>query len=266
MSQPVAMIQARMGSTRLPGKVLKPILGRPMLWHIVQRVKAVGSLTDVVVVTSEHEQDQAIRDFCRSETISVFSGSESDVLDRFYQAAAVYAADPIVRVTGDCPLVDPVLIERVLKIFSTGSWDHVSVATGAGALYLNRGRFPDGLDAECFSFAALQRAWNAAAAPSDREHVTPYIWRVPERFRCHLVTADQDFSELRWTVDHEEDFLMITRIYEALYREERPFQFGEVIDYLRNRPELALMNRARIGGEGYAAVWHPDERSRTSHE
>jgi spore coat polysaccharide biosynthesis protein SpsF len=266
MNRPVAMIQARMGSTRLAGKVLKPILGRPMLWHIVQRVKAVRPLADIVVVTSEHGQDQAIRDFCRREAISVFSGSEGDVLDRFYQAAIVYSADPVVRVTGDCPLIDPFLMERVLKIFGTGFWDHVSVATGAGALYLDQGRFPDGLDAECFSFAALQRAWNDATAPSDREHVTPYIWRVPERFRCYLLTADEDFSGLRWTVDHEEDFVMITRIYEALYREEGPFQFGEVIAYLRSHPELTLMNRARIGGEGYAGVWHPNEGSRTSHE
>jgi spore coat polysaccharide biosynthesis protein SpsF len=229
-------------------------------------VRTARRLADVVVVTSKDGQDQAIRDFCHREAISVFSGSEADVLDRFYQAAEVYSADPVVRVTGDCPLVEPVLIDRLLEIFSDGSWDHVSVATGAGALYLDSGRFPDGLDAECFSFAALKRAWNEAIAPSDREHVTPYIWRVPDRFRCHLLTADSDFSEMRWTVDHEEDLLMITRIYEALYRNDRPFQFNDVVQFLKRRPEVARMNRARIGAEGYAEVWHPSQRSGMSHE
>jgi spore coat polysaccharide biosynthesis protein SpsF len=266
MKHAVAMIQARMGSTRFPGKVLKPILGRPMLLHIVQRVRSVRALKNVVVLTSERCEDQPIRDLCRSEGIAVFNGSENDVLDRFYQAALRYSADPLVRVTGDCPLVDPQLIEQLLEIFAAGSWDHVSVAAGAGALYLNRGRFPDGLDAECFSIAALKRAWSEATASSDREHVTPYIWRVPERFRCRLVDADGDYSDMRWTVDHEEDFVMITRIYEALYRPERPFTFAEIIDFLKRRPELALLNRARIGTEGYAGVWHPEERSGTRDE
>jgi spore coat polysaccharide biosynthesis protein SpsF (cytidylyltransferase family) len=259
MRQATAMIQARMGSTRLPGKVLKALAGRPMLWHIVQRVGAVRGVGNVVVLTSERLEDQPIRDFCENEGISVFGGSERDVLDRFYQAAIRYGSDPVIRITGDCPLVDPELIERVILLFASGEWDHVSVATGAGALYLNEGRFPDGLDAECFSFASLARAWREATAASDREHVTPFIWRTPGRFRCRLVHADQDFSHLRWTVDHEEDFRMITSVYEALYREGRHFVFREVIELLESRPDLAFINRARIGGEGYAAVWHPDE-------
>jgi spore coat polysaccharide biosynthesis protein SpsF len=257
------MVQARMGSTRLPGKVLRPILGRPMLWHIVQRVRRARGLDAVLVVTSDRREDDAIRDFCRREGIGVFSGSEADVLDRFYRAGLAHGGDPLVRVTGDCPFVDPELIARLLQIYQTGSYDHVSVAAGAGALYLDGGRYPDGLDAECFSFAALEEAWNQATAPSDREHVTPYIWRVPGRFRCTLLKADRDYSELRWTVDHEEDYLMVKRVYEALHREERPFLFKDVVAHLERHPELAQMNRAHIGGEGYARVWRPETLEET---
>jgi spore coat polysaccharide biosynthesis protein SpsF len=234
-----------------------------MLWHIVRRVRYARGLGEVVVATSERPEDRAIRSFCRGEGISVFSGSESDVLDRFYRAAAAYRGDPLVRVTGDCPLVDPDLIERLLKIYATGSYDHVSVAAGAGALFLDGDRFPDGLDAECFSFAALEKAWRHAEAPSDREHVTPYIWRVPGRFRLHLLKSEVDYSSLRWSVDHAEDFRMVTRIYEALYRDDRAFGFGEVIDYLGSHPDLARLNRAWVGREGYERVWHPEGPNRS---
>ncbi len=258
MNTPIVLVQARMGSTRFPGKVLKPILGRPMLWHIVQRVRFARGLSNVVVVTSDRTEDEVIRSFCRDEGIQVFAGSETDVLDRFYQAAVLYHADPVLRVTGDCPLIDPQLVERLLACFATGSYDHVSVATGAGALFLNGRRYPDGLDAECFSFAALKQAWSEATEISDREHVTPHIWRVPGRFRCHMIQSAVDYSHLRWTVDHLDDFRMIVRIYEALYREGRPFLFPEVIDYVKRYPELASMNRSHTGCEGYEHVWHPE--------
>ncbi len=257
MRKAIGMIQARMGSTRLPGKVLKEILGKPMLWHIVQRVRCVRRLSEVIVLTSVSREDELIQQFCKSETIPVFAGDESDVLDRFYQAALFCGADPIVRVTGDCPLVDPELIDRLIECFATGSYDHVSVATGAGALFLESGCYPDGLDAECFSFAALKQAWSEAIETSDREHVTPYIWRVPGRFRCHMIQSPVDYSHWRWTVDHLDDFRMIVRIYEALYRDGEPFLFPEVIDHLKRNPELASMNQSRIGCEGYEQVWHP---------
>jgi spore coat polysaccharide biosynthesis protein SpsF len=262
MNTPIVLIQARMGSTRFPGKVLKPLLGRPMLGHLVERVRYARGLHDVVVATSDRSEDGVIRRFCHNEGIHVFAGSEPDVLDRFYQAAVAFGADPVLRVTGDCPLIDPELIERLLELYAGGAYDHVSVATGAGALFLDGGRYPNGLDAECFSFAALQQAWSQATENSDREHVTPYIWRVPDRFRCHMIRSPIDYSHLRWTVDYEDDYLMVKRIYEALYRPERPFLYREIVEHLNRNPELSAANQAHIGQEGYARVWHPETSER----
>jgi len=254
--RPVAIIQARMGSTRLPGKALKPILGRPMLWYIVQRARWVPGVAEVVA-TSDQPGDEPIRRFCQEYGIALFAGSESDVLDRFYQAAIQYAGDPLIRITGDCPFVDPEVVGHLLELYKTGDYDHVGVATGAGAMFLDGGRFPDGLDAECFGFATLERAWREATEPSDREHITPYIWRVPGRFRVRRLKAEKDYSHLRWTVDNEADFQLVSHVYEALYREDEPFLMSDILGYLASHPELAAINQAFIGKEGYLEVWEP---------
>ena len=253
--RPVAIVQARMGSSRLPGKVMKAILGRPMLGHIVERLRAVPALADVVVATSDREQDEAICAFCAGENIRWLAGSEADVLDRFYRAAVREGGDPLIRITADCPLVDPELVTRLMARYDTGEFDHVAVATGAGAMFLSGGRFPDGLDAECFSFDALARAWREATDALDREHVTPYIWRNKEIFRCGHLLSDTDYSAMRWTVDTEEDFALIDRIYQALYRSDRPFTMADVLRFLEQNPDLAQKNRRFIGQEGYENVW-----------
>ncbi len=258
---PVAIVQARMESTRLPGKVLKLILGRPMLEHIVQRLHWVPGVSEVVVATSDQPGDEPIRSFCRKGGIAWFAGSQSDVLDRFYQASVQYEGDPLIRITGDCPLVDPEVVGRLLQLYQTGNYDHVGVATGAGAVFLDGGRFPDGLDAECFSFAALQRAWREAIEPTDREHVTPYIWRVRDRFRLGWLRADKDYSHLRWTVDNEADLQLVSRVYEALYREDRPFLMSDILHYFTNHPELAEVNKHFVGQEGYLELWKPERQS-----
>lgn len=258
--RPVAIVQARMGSTRLPGKVLKPILGRPMLGHIVRRLGYVPGLAGLVVATSDRPGDEPVRAFCRENDISVFAGSEEDVLDRFYRAAGQANGDPLLRITGDCPFVDPDLVGRLIGMYGAGGYDHVAVATGAGALHLAGGRYPDGLDAECFGFSALARAWREATEQSDREHVTPYIWRNKALFRCGHLAAEKDWSHLRWTVDNEADFAMVRKVYEALYREEAPFLMADILAFLDDHPELSESNRGFIGKEGYAEVWRPGER------
>jgi spore coat polysaccharide biosynthesis protein SpsF len=177
------------------------------------------------------------------------------VLDRFYQAAVFYKADPVIRITGDCPFLDPDVVERLIAFYSTGDYDHTGVAAGAGALRLEGGRFPDGLDAECFSFASLERAWREAAHPLDREHVTPYIWRNRHLFRCALLASQKDYSDLRWTVDNEEDFTLVSRVYEALYDERKPFLMADILQYLSDNPDLAESNRHFIGKERYAEIW-----------
>jgi len=258
---PIAIIQARLGSTRLPGKVLRDIVGRPMLWHIVQRVRSVKGVEDVVVATSDTPQDEPIRQFCAEHGIGVFAGSENDVLDRFYRAAKFFAGDPVIRITADCPLTDPEVIHQLLDLYAAGEFDHVGVATGAGAAFLDGGRFPDGLDAECFSYAALERAWREAAETSDREHVTPYIWRVAGRFRLGILKSREDYSALRWTVDNEADFQLISHIYNALFDETRPFLMQDVLNYLGKNPQLVESNSEFIGREGYKEVWRPNHEN-----
>lgn len=251
-----------MGSTRLPGKVLRPILGRPMLWHIVNRVSQAPGIKGVVVATSTLPKDAPIREFCQKEGINHFAGSESDVLDRFYQAAVSFGADPIIRITGDCPLADPQVIGNLLKFYESGKYDHAGVATGAGAVFMDGGRYPNGLDAECFSFRALEKAWKEAKEPTDREHVTPYIWRNTSMFKLGAMKSEIDYSNLRFSVDYEDDFQLITRIYEALYEDGSPFLLDDVINFISTHPELPGMNQKYIGKEGYKALWKKDSASR----
>lgn len=251
----VAIIQARMGSTRLPGKVLRPLMGKPMLWHIVNRLRYVRGLHDVVVATPDAPADRVIVQFCKDNNIACFAGSENDVLDRYYQADLIHKGDPLLRITGDCPLVDPELVTRLIKFYLSGQYDHVGVAAGAVAIYLETGRFPSGLDAECFSFSALEKAWREAKTKSDREHVTPYIWRNKDIFRCASLMAKANYADLRWSVDTEADFKLISIIYQALYREGGIFLMKDILDYLAQHPELSEINREFIGREKYEEVW-----------
>lgn len=251
-----AIIQARMGSTRLPGKVLKPLEGHPMLWHVVQRVRATPGLAEVVVATPESSENDAIRAFCAQEGIAVFSGSEEDVLDRYYQAARAFAADPVVRVTSDCPMVDPNLIGRLLILFGEGGYDYAGIAIGGAAKAFGVNGYPSGLDAECFSFAALERAWREATLQPEREHVTPYIWCNKDRFRNGMHVPAEDWSNMRLSVDEPEDFTVAERIYEALYREGEPaFGFDDVTRFLAAHPEVVELNRRFIGKEKYRDLW-----------
>lgn len=250
----VAIIQARMGSNRLPGKVLMPILGKPMLWHIVRRVRAVPSIDEVVVAVPSDGANEVLRRFCAGNKIAVFAGSETDVLDRYYQAAQQFEADPVIRITADCPMVDPQLIEKLLQTYKSCGYDHIGVAAGAGAERLCKGRFPDGLDAECFAFSALARAWHDATDPRDREHVTRYIWNNKQIFRCGVLTADVAYPKLRLTVDHAEDFELVTKIYESLYSERGPFLLSDVMKFLEINPGLFEVNRKWTEADNYRSV------------
>ena len=238
----LAIIQARLGSSRLPGKVLQPILGKPMLWHIVNRLSQVQSIEKIVVAVPDGPKDDALRRFCQEQGIVCFAGSECDVLDRYYQAAKLHAGDPVLRITADCPLVDPALIQQLGEFYLSGKYDHVGVATGAGAGMLQEGRFPDGLDGECFSFAALERSWHEAVDPRDREHVTRYMWHNRQLFRCGDLKSQHAYPKVRLTVDTPEDFLLITRIYEALYSVDRTFSKDDVMKLLEQNPELCEIN------------------------
>lgn len=251
----IAIIQARMSSSRLPGKVLKPILGISMLEHIVKRLQYVSAIDQTVVATSEELSDDPIYYLCRENKIACYRGSLDDVLERFYQAALLYKANTVIRITGDCPCVDPRLVANLINFYLDGGFDHAGIATGAGAVF-EENRFPNGLDAECFSFAALEKAYKEASKSSDREHVTPYIWRNKDIFECGSLKPEKDYSYIRLSVDHEQDFEVITKIYEKLYEpNNEPFLMEDIIALLGKNPKLLGLNQRFIGKEGYQKLW-----------
>jgi len=238
----LALIQARMGSSRFPGKVLDDLCGRPMLWHVVNRVRRSSGVNKVVVATTDEALDDPIAQFCQTEGIGCFRGSEQDVLDRFYQAAKAHHADVVVRITADCPLIDPAVIDKVLARFGRGDCDYVC--------NVFRYTYPDGLDTEVFSFVALECAWREARKPAEREHVTPYL--RTDKFRTANVESETPVSpvQYRWTVDHPADLEFVRKVYEAFSKNEE-FGFREVFDLLKERPDLATIQAETITNEGY---------------
>ncbi len=253
--RPVAIIQARMGSTRLPGKVLLPLAGKPALWHVVDRLRQVDSIAEVVVATSDEPGDNAIREFCAEHGVQVFSGSESDVLDRYYWAALQFEADPVVRVTGDCPLVDPDAIAALLEIYRDSEYDHLGIVAGGGAASLGVAGFPDGLGVACVRRSAIDRAWLEATDSEDREHVTSYIWRRADEFRIGYVVPPIDLSALRWTVDHPEDYEFIAAVYDSLYSEEHRPSVIEVVQFSVDSEAASSPNATHVGREKYRHLW-----------
>jgi spore coat polysaccharide biosynthesis protein SpsF len=230
----VAIIQARMGSTRLPGKVLADIQGHPMLWHVVERTRRASTFNQIVVATTTQGADDVIADFCRKHGWDCFRGGEKDVLDRYYQAAREYAADAIVRITSDCPLIDPGIMDETVRLFLAENPDYASNSLVC--------TFPRGLDVEVMSFDALAAVWREAAQGYQRAHVTPYLYENPARFKILSVTEDEDHSAQRWTVDTPEDLEFVRAVYS---RFERPdFSFEHVLRLLEREPALTEINRS----------------------
>ena len=242
----MAFVQARMGSTRLPGKVLAPLAGRPALVRIVERLRTVPELDDVVVLTTEVARDDVIVEICCEEGIPAVRGSERDVLDRFHRAAVVLGADRLVRVTADCPLIDAEVVGALIDLAAAHpDVAYASVATGVIGSHTGYRRYPDGLDAETFTVEALACAWREALLPYEREHVTPFILQRPERFGALLLEADQDLGWERWTVDWPADLELVKALYDRLQDSEvGTFGFREVVAALEREPELRALNAA----------------------
>jgi spore coat polysaccharide biosynthesis protein SpsF len=241
----VAIIQARMGSTRLPGKVLADISGKPMLWHLVQRLREANCLCEVVVATSEKPSDNLIESFCREQNISCFRGSEEDVLDRFYQAAKVFRVDIAIRITADCPLMDGRIIDDVFQLLLDSGSDY------AGNCNFGPATFPDGLDVEMFTFATLECAWKEADKRYQREHVTSYITENSNQFKCENLLAPRDLNQWRLTVDEPEDLELIREIFKSLDRFGELFSFQEVVAFLDEHPDFLKINSRFARNEGY---------------
>lgn len=248
----VAIIQARMGSTRLPGKIMLNILGKPILWHVVNRVSKANLVDGLIVATTVNLEDNIIVEFCQNNDFLVFRGSEDDVLDRYYQCAKKYNIKDIVRITADCPLLDPYVIDRVINEYLLGNYDYASNYDYVSNTYT----FLDGFDVEVFSFNALKNAWGNAKLPSEREHVTPYI-KKNENFKKKTVYPNKKYPSYRCSLDHPEDYEFIKRIYEGIGREM--FYIDDVVNYLREHQELLKINQHIKINEGYLKSLREDE-------
>lgn len=233
----VLIIQARMGSTRLPGKVIKPILGQPMLIRQIERLRRCQNVDQQVVATTNDRADDTLASLVTPvPDVDVFRGSTDDVLDRYFGAATSTGADLVVRVTSDCPLIEPSVVDRCIETMLTHFGKVAYVSNCCQRTY------PRGLDTEVIDYPALATAHQHAADAAEREHVTPFIWRRPTRFRLMDVLDAEDNSHLRWTVDTPADLELVERIYEELYPNNPSFDYRDVLDLVAGQPELQNIN------------------------
>jgi spore coat polysaccharide biosynthesis protein SpsF (cytidylyltransferase family) len=251
MARVIAIVQARMGSTRLPGKSLMEIAGLPVITYVIERVKLAKTITEVWLATTTNGEDDALARWAKEHLVPFYRGSPSDVLDRYYQTAHLAAADVVVRITGDCPLIDPQIVDKVVNEFLESSCDYGSNA--------HPPTFPDGLDTEVFTALALQRAWQSAKLPSEREHVTPYIWKHQDLFKTMNVTNDVDLSAMRWTLDTPEDFTFIKRVINACNTAKKIGYKDEIVELLNDHPDWQKINSDQVRNAGYAKSLVQDE-------
>jgi spore coat polysaccharide biosynthesis protein SpsF len=239
----VAIIQARTGSTRLPGKVLMDIAGKPMLWHVIERVKRCKTIDQIVVATTEQDKDKAIIELARRCGVETFAGSEDDVLDRYYQTARKFNAGIVVRITSDCPLIDPIIVDKVVNYYKDNieKIDYVNTAPS----------FPEGVDTEVFCFNALETAWKDAKKRYEREHVTMYMHGNPAIFRLATIENDKDMSAIRFVVDRMEDLTAVREIFKYLYKSGEVFYTQDIINLLEEKPEIMEMNKNILRNEGF---------------
>lgn len=238
----LAVLQARMSSSRLPDKVLQPILGKPMLLRQIERTSRSCEIDRLVVATSTDASDDPLAVVCQEAGIDCFRGALADVLDRFVQAARPHQPALVVRLTGDCPLADPALIDQVIRFFDDGDYDYASNRTPPS--------FPDGLDVEVVRFTCLEQAAREAVLPSHREHVTPFLRAHPERYRLGNVTQAVDLSHLRWTVDEPEDLEFVRLVYERLYPAKPDFTTENILNLIEREPEIQAINSRFARNEG----------------
>jgi len=231
----VAIIQARLGSTRLPGKVLKDIGGRTMLARVVMRSMQASLLDKVVVATTVEPADEAIVQESEKLGVQVSCGSELNVLDRYYKTARHFKADVVVRITSDCPLIDGEVIDRIINAFREQKADYASNGLG-------KRTYPRGVGAEAMTMQALEKAWKEASKDYERVHVTPYIHMNPRMFKLASVENEIDCSRYRWTVDTQEDLDFVRAVYANLGNRD-DFSWQEALKLLERKPELAEINR-----------------------
>ena len=243
-----------MGSSRLPGKVLMDLEGKTVLERVIERVKISNFVDNVVVATTVSEQDDKIEILCKKIGVKIFRGSQDDVLDRYYQTAKFFGADDadnIVRITSDCPLMDYRIIDLVIKVHLENKVQYTSNTFDE--------TYPDGEDVEIFTFSALEKAWKEANLTSEREHVTPYIRKHPELFKLFNVKNDENLRDYRWTLDTKRDYEFIKAVYSDLYKIDPFFGMKQILNLLKNKPEIMDINKDILRNEGYLKSLREDK-------
>lgn len=231
----VAIVQARMSSTRLPGKILKTVLHKPLLQYQMERLQRCKTLDQIVIATTTNECDDTIVAFCQQHNIAFYRGSEHDVLARYYEAATLYEADVVVRITSDCPVIDPSVVDKVVHTYvENPTYDYLSNT-------LLRS-YPRGMDTSLMPYKTLAAIHAVATDPADREHVTKYAYDRPQQFVVGNVANDVDYSEHRWTVDTIEDFEVVKILLEALYPSNKNFTMNDMVRYVEEHPNVQAIN------------------------
>lgn len=231
-----AIIEARMGSTRLPGKTMLPILGKPSIELLIERLRLARKIDTIILATTTNSEDDVIESFCKKNKVICFRGSSSDVLGRVYNAAKKYNTDVVVEVTGDCPLLDPWLIDKCIDMFLKSDYDYLS--------NFIKQSYPPGIDVQIFSFRVLEEINKLVKAEKFREHVTLYILKHPEKYRMHNVPAPPEFFYPDWhlELDEQKDYELIEKIYEALYFNNPHFTTMDIINLLKANPDWLKIN------------------------
>lgn len=232
----IIIVQARMGSERLPGKILKEVKGRPLLDYQIERLRRVKGVDDVIIATTIDSNNDPVVKLCEKIKCAYFRGSEDDVLLRYYESAIEFDANYIVRINADCPLIDPLVVEKVINFFIANS------KTLDYASNILEPSYPIGFHTEIFSIEALRIANDNSKDLEEREHVTPYIYRNPDIFRLGSVTQDENLSHYRWTVDYPEDLILIEKIINGVYQINPDFGMFDILEFLKDNPELTKIN------------------------
>jgi spore coat polysaccharide biosynthesis protein SpsF len=244
------IIQARMGSTRLPGKVMKRIDEKnPILYYVLKQLQSSTLLEKIVVATTILDEDDIIENYVKNMGIDVFRGNTNDVLDRYFECAKKFSIDVIIRITADNPLIDPTIVDDMIKKFTSNSYDYLSNA--------HVRTFPYGTEVEIFSFNALENAWENAKKPSEREHVTPYLYNNLDNFKIFNVEYSKNISNLRWTIDRNADLKLIRLIISKI--KNRPILLDDILVLYSKEPQLFELNKTDIPNEGFLKSLKEDE-------
>jgi len=250
------IIQARLGSTRLAGKVMMKVDKKnPVLYYVLKQLQECRNLKKIIVATTQLHEDFKIVKFVEKQALIPFQGNPTDVLDRYYQCAKIFSTDPIVRITADCPLIDPTIVDRLIGKYYSEKCDYA-------CMHLPR-TFPSGTDAEVFSFKCLKLAWKNAKRPSEREHVTPYFYHNPQKFKIFNLRNEENLSYIHLSVDHLTDFTLVKEIVSKI--KKRPILLSDILNLFHKEPDLLQINKGKISDEGYLKSLKKDEEYFKTH-